>query len=215
MPAGRDRPADQGQDRARRRPAQRKCWRTCASWRWACIPGPCPSMAWPGPWPGWPTAHPFRWRSAWPPVGWLRRSRRPPTLSVPKGSRTSRSTRRRSRAAISVTSGAGTIVIVVSDDGVGGADPATGVGADGTRGPGRGAGGHVPRGEHTGPRNAPGRRDSARRPGTLIPVRSGLADLRPGMRRPDERVPRIHRLHRRQMEVALAVDRVGERRGRG
>ena len=75
-----------------------------------------------------------------------------------------------SRAAISVTPGAGTIVIVVSDDGVGGADPRYGVGADGTRGPGRGAGRHVPRGEHAGPRNAAGRRDSARRPGTLMPV---------------------------------------------
>jgi signal transduction histidine kinase len=36
-----------------------------------------------------------------------------------------------SRAAISVTSGAGTIVIVVSDDGVGGADPRAGSGLTG------------------------------------------------------------------------------------
>ena len=47
-----------------------------------------------------------------------------------------------------------------------------GVGADGTRGPGRGAGRHVPRGEHARLRNAPGRRDSARRPGTLMPGRA-------------------------------------------
>jgi signal transduction histidine kinase len=36
-----------------------------------------------------------------------------------------------SRAAISVTSGPGTVVIVVSDDGAGGADPATGSGLRG------------------------------------------------------------------------------------
>ena len=68
--------------------------RSCASWRRVCIPGLCPSMAWPGHWPCWPTAHPFRWRSAWRTAGSLRTSRRPPTLSVPKGSRTSPSTRR-------------------------------------------------------------------------------------------------------------------------
>jgi hypothetical protein len=38
-------------------------WTNCASWRWACIPGPCPSVAWPGRWPCWPTARPSRWRS--------------------------------------------------------------------------------------------------------------------------------------------------------
>ena len=68
--------------------------RSCASSLRVCIPGLWPNMAWPEPWPGWPTAHPFRWRSASRAPGSLRTSRRPPTLSVPKGSRTLRSTRR-------------------------------------------------------------------------------------------------------------------------
>ena len=74
-----------------------------------------------------------------------------------------------SRAAISVTPGAGTIVIVVSDDGPGGADPGKGSGLTGLADRVRRAGRQLPRGERAGPRHAAGRRDSARRPGALMP----------------------------------------------
>jgi hypothetical protein len=113
-----------------------------------------------------------------------------------------------SRAAITVTSGAGMVVIVVSDDGPGGEDPGKGSGLTGLADRVEALGGTF------NVESAPGR---GTRLAAEIPLGGqdadalGLPDLRPGMCREDEAVVRRHRRHGLQAEVALAVNRVGER----
>ena len=114
------------------------------------------------------------------------------------------------RVAVSVTARDGRVRVEIEDDGVGGADPGRGIRPAGARRPGRDRRRDAPGGRafpgrgHASPPRSP---SAARRRSD----QAASVDLRPWVRRPDELVARVHRLHPMQGLAKLA-QRVAVRR---
>ena len=116
----------------RRRPSSTRRSRSCASWR-AASTRRCSATAGSTPRSRRsPTARRSRW--SWrphPACGCPRRWRRRPTSLWPRRSRTWPSTRPATRATVRAVRDNGHVVVEVTDDGVGGADPSKGSGLEG------------------------------------------------------------------------------------